>query len=192
LRVTGESAVAQTRIFIALDAKGIAGSDGLGRRGAEKSESARGQQCESEVTHQDLPSGAAASSPILCCAQPKPQRRRCVNSHSGVPDATGADGTNSPVRVSLPAFQPWVVGQFDWGKVAGLDYASRAAHIRAVGSAECVAAKERPMALTVAKIAILAVLVILTFGVFPDRRRGGIIAIATCVAAAFVLHFVAP
>jgi hypothetical protein len=42
------------------------------------------------------------------------------------------------------------------------------------------------------KIAILAVLVILTFGVFPDRRRGGIIAIATCIAAAFVLHFVAP
>ena len=48
------------------------------------------------------------------------------------------------------------------------------------------------MALIVAKIAILAVLVIFTFGVFPDRRRGGIIAIATCVAAAFVLHFVAP
>jgi hypothetical protein len=48
------------------------------------------------------------------------------------------------------------------------------------------------MALIVAKVAILAVLVFLTFGVFPDRRRGGIIAIATCVAAAFVLHFVAP
>jgi hypothetical protein len=38
------------------------------------------------------------------------------------------------------------------------------------------------MALIVAKIAILAVLVILTFGVFPDRRRGGIIAIATCAS----------
>jgi len=48
------------------------------------------------------------------------------------------------------------------------------------------------MALIVAKIAILAVLVILAFGIFPDRRWGGIIAIATCVAAAFVLHFVTP
>jgi hypothetical protein len=48
------------------------------------------------------------------------------------------------------------------------------------------------MALILIKIAILAVLVVLTFGVFPDRRRGGIIAMATCVAAAFVLHFVAP
>jgi len=42
------------------------------------------------------------------------------------------------------------------------------------------------------KIAILAGLVILTFGVFPDRRRGGIIAIATCIVAAVILHFVAP
>jgi hypothetical protein len=50
----------------------------------------------------------------------------------------------------------------------------------------------RPMALILIKIAILAVLAILTFGVFPDRLKGGIIAIATCVAAAFVLHFVAP
>jgi ABC-type branched-subunit amino acid transport system permease subunit len=49
-----------------------------------------------------------------------------------------------------------------------------------------------PMALIVAKIALLAVLVILTLGVFPDRRRGAIIAIATCVAAAVVLHFAAP
>jgi ABC-type branched-subunit amino acid transport system permease subunit len=42
------------------------------------------------------------------------------------------------------------------------------------------------------KIAILAGLVILTLGVFPDRRRGAFIAIATCMAAAVVLHFVAP
>ena len=60
------------------------------------------------------------------------------------------------------------------------------------GRGECFARKGRLMALIVAKVAALAVLVILTFGVFPDRRRGGIIAIATCVAAAFVLHFVAP
>jgi hypothetical protein len=48
------------------------------------------------------------------------------------------------------------------------------------------------MALNFLKIALLAVLTILTFGVFPDRRRGAIIAIGTCVAAAVVLHFVAP
>jgi hypothetical protein len=44
----------------------------------------------------------------------------------------------------------------------------------------------------VAKIAVLAALMILTLGVIPNRRTGGIVAIATCVAAAFVLHFVAP
>jgi hypothetical protein len=48
------------------------------------------------------------------------------------------------------------------------------------------------MALIFVKIAILAGLAILTFGIFPDRRRGGIIAIATCIVAAVILHFVAP
>jgi hypothetical protein len=42
------------------------------------------------------------------------------------------------------------------------------------------------------KIAVLAALAVLTLGVIPDRRRGAIIAIGTCVAAAIVLHFVAP
>ena len=42
------------------------------------------------------------------------------------------------------------------------------------------------------KIAMLVVLVILSLGVFPDRRWGGILAIATCIAVALVLHFVAP
>jgi ABC-type branched-subunit amino acid transport system permease subunit len=42
------------------------------------------------------------------------------------------------------------------------------------------------------KLAILAALVIVTLGVFPDRRRGAILAIATCVVAAVVLHIVAP
>jgi hypothetical protein len=74
---------------------------------------------------------------------------------------------------------------------SGLEKRAPGAHIRD-GLAECLARKGRPMALILIKIAILVVLVILTFGVFPDRRRGGIIAIATCVAAAFVLHFVAP
>ena len=48
------------------------------------------------------------------------------------------------------------------------------------------------MALNFLKLALLAGLAILTVGVFPDRRRGAVIAIATCVAAAVVLHFVAP
>jgi hypothetical protein len=48
------------------------------------------------------------------------------------------------------------------------------------------------MASILVKIAILAGLAILTFGIFPDRRRGGIIAIATCIVAAVILHFVAP
>jgi hypothetical protein len=48
------------------------------------------------------------------------------------------------------------------------------------------------MAWILVKLAILAVLVIVTFGIFPDRRRGGILAIATCIVAAVILHFVAP
>jgi hypothetical protein len=48
------------------------------------------------------------------------------------------------------------------------------------------------MALIAVKIAALAGLVALTLGVYPDRLRGALIAIATCVAAAFVLRFAAP
>jgi hypothetical protein len=48
------------------------------------------------------------------------------------------------------------------------------------------------MASILIKIALLAGLFILTFGVLPDRRRGGILAIATCIVAALILHFVAP
>jgi hypothetical protein len=48
------------------------------------------------------------------------------------------------------------------------------------------------MALSFFKLALLAGLTILTIGVFPDRRRGAVIAIATCIAAAVILHFVAP
>ncbi len=48
------------------------------------------------------------------------------------------------------------------------------------------------MATIAFKIALLGGLMVLTLGVIPDRRTGGIIAIATCVAAAFVLHLVAP
>ena len=42
------------------------------------------------------------------------------------------------------------------------------------------------------KIALLAALAVLTFGVFPDRRRGGMIAVGTCIAGAVILHFAAP
>jgi hypothetical protein len=48
------------------------------------------------------------------------------------------------------------------------------------------------VALNVFKLALLAGLALLTLGVIPDRRRGAVIAIATCVAAAVVLHLVAP
>jgi hypothetical protein len=48
------------------------------------------------------------------------------------------------------------------------------------------------MALIFIKIALGGGLAILSLGVFPDRLRGGIIAIATIIAAAFMLHFVAP
>ena len=48
------------------------------------------------------------------------------------------------------------------------------------------------MALTFIKVAAGAGIVFLTLGVFPDRRWGTVIAIGLCIAAAFVLHFVAP
>ena len=48
------------------------------------------------------------------------------------------------------------------------------------------------MALSFIKIAALAGLTVVTSGVFPDRLRGAIIAIGTCIAAALVLHFFAP
>ena len=44
----------------------------------------------------------------------------------------------------------------------------------------------------VLKLALLAMLAIVTVGVFPDRRRGAILAIGICVAGAVILHFVAP
>jgi len=48
------------------------------------------------------------------------------------------------------------------------------------------------MALTLFKIGALAAITILTLGIFPDKLRGAVIAIGTCVAAALVLHVVAP
>lgn len=44
----------------------------------------------------------------------------------------------------------------------------------------------------VLKLALLAMLAIATFGVFPDRRRGAILAIGVCIAGAVILHFAAP
>ena len=48
------------------------------------------------------------------------------------------------------------------------------------------------MALTLIKIAGLAGLTVVTLGIYPDKLRGAVIAIGTCVAAAVILHFVAP
>jgi hypothetical protein len=48
------------------------------------------------------------------------------------------------------------------------------------------------MMAAVLKLGLLAGLAIATFGVFPDRRRGAILAIGTCVAGAVILHFAAP
>lgn len=48
------------------------------------------------------------------------------------------------------------------------------------------------MAWILLKLAVLAVLVVVTFGIFPDRRRGAVLAIGTCIIAAVILHFVAP
>jgi uncharacterized RDD family membrane protein YckC len=42
------------------------------------------------------------------------------------------------------------------------------------------------------KIGLLATLGVLTLGVLPDRRKGAVIAVGTCVAMALVLHFIAP
>lgn len=42
------------------------------------------------------------------------------------------------------------------------------------------------------KIAVAAGLAIITLGVYPDRLRGGMLAIGIAIAAAFVLHFAAP
>jgi hypothetical protein len=48
------------------------------------------------------------------------------------------------------------------------------------------------MAWMAGKIALGAGIAFLTLGVYPDRLRGGVIAIAICVAAAMALHFAAP
>ena len=48
------------------------------------------------------------------------------------------------------------------------------------------------MAWILVKIAILAVVAVATFGIYPDRRRGAVVAIGTCIAAAVILHFAAP
>jgi hypothetical protein len=48
------------------------------------------------------------------------------------------------------------------------------------------------MMTAVLKLALLAALVILTLGVFPNRRAGAALAIGVCIAGAVILHFVAP
>jgi hypothetical protein len=71
------------------------------------------------------------------------------------------------------------VGQLECdGPCSGVATLGNRAHIRAMGD--------------FAKIAVLAVLALITLGVFPNRWTGAVIAIGTCVVAAVVLHFVAP
>jgi hypothetical protein len=48
------------------------------------------------------------------------------------------------------------------------------------------------MVTAVLKLALLAALVILTIGVFPNRRMGAALAIGICIAGAVILHFAAP
>jgi hypothetical protein len=48
------------------------------------------------------------------------------------------------------------------------------------------------MMTAVLKLALLAGLALATLGVFPDRRRGALLAIGVCVAGALILHFAAP
>src|SRR5438270_3747059 len=64
--------------------------------------------------------------------------------------------------------------------------AARAAH---AGPARGTGTLGAAMALIAGKIALAIVAMALTLGVFPDRLRGGLIAIATCIAAALALHF---
>jgi hypothetical protein len=46
--------------------------------------------------------------------------------------------------------------------------------------------------MAVLKLAMLAALAVATFGVVPNRRIGGILAIGICVVGAAILHFAAP
>jgi hypothetical protein len=71
------------------------------------------------------------------------------------------------------------VGHFDCGGRAGLEMGRGGAHIGV-------------MALNFIKLALLAGLGMLTLGVIPDSRRGAMVAVATSIAAALILHFVAP
>jgi hypothetical protein len=48
------------------------------------------------------------------------------------------------------------------------------------------------MMMTLLKIVLGAGLAIISLGIFPDRLRGSILAVASCVVAAILLHFVAP
>jgi len=82
------------------------------------------------------------------------------------------------VKQRSPGAPPWGFFVAAVGEPRGLESARLQAHILAMEA--------------FIKIALLAALVVLTLGVIPDRRRGAVIAVGTCVAAAFVLHFVAP
>ncbi len=48
------------------------------------------------------------------------------------------------------------------------------------------------MIIALIKVALLAALMTATLGTFPDRLRGGVLAVGVCVVAAVILHFAAP
>jgi hypothetical protein len=54
-------------MFIALNAEGVAGADGLGRSGANDRQSTHGQQSQYYVAHENLSSAAAVRSSIPYC-----------------------------------------------------------------------------------------------------------------------------
>src|SRR5215212_1125859 len=82
--------------------------------------------------------------------------------------------SNSPF---WPTTASWIVGQFDCG--------GRVLHWK-MGDSRRISGQ------CLLKIAIGAGLAMLTLGVIPDKRRGAVVAIGTCITAALVLHFVAP
>src|SRR6266436_2342623 len=59
LLVARKGAVAETRIIIALNAEGITGANGLGRRRAKHDQSARRQHGQNCITHESLRSATA-------------------------------------------------------------------------------------------------------------------------------------
>jgi hypothetical protein len=48
------------------------------------------------------------------------------------------------------------------------------------------------MMMTIFKVLLGTAVAIIVFGIFPNRLKGAVIAIGTCIVLALILHFVAP